>query len=406
MRGVFLLHTVRIGRWPRVAAGALMMLLLGTMYAWSMFRQPFSALYPQWSISDLSLNFTLSMIFFCLGGIVGGKIISRASNPAGVVVGAALLLAAFLGLSFLPEDPTAAKWLLYLLYGGVYGLGTGICYNSVVSGVSAWFPERTGQITGLLLTAYGLGSMLIGQLVQSLIPTVGLYNVFRILAAVVTPVLLLGSPLTRMPGPDVRLPAAAAKSGGKKDYTTGQMVRRFEFWAFFLWNVCMSGASLMVVNSAANIAAYYGAAAVLGLLVSVVNGLSRIPFGVCIDKLGWKKTLWIGNIALLLTAALLVGGGLTASPLLVLPGMLLMGVCFGDSVTVSAMVIRRFYGSRHYAENLPVINACAIFGAVLGPTLSSRLQEAAGGDYTTTFVGVGMIGIATCILGFLVKEPE
>lgn len=393
-------------RWARVAAGALMMLMLGTMYAWSIFRAPFSEIYPQWTISDLSLTFTLCVIFFCFGGLMGGRITTRTSNPVGAVLGAALLLIAFFSVSFLPTDPVTAKWLLYVFYGGLCGLGTGIAYNSVVSGVSAWFPERPGQITGILLTTFGLGSMIVGQLAESLMPSLGLFGVFRVIGVLVAVILVAGSPFIRLPGPDAVLPTpAAAKAGGSRDFTTGEMLRRGEFWVFFLWNVCMSGASLMVVNSAASIASYYGMLPILGLLVSVINGVSRIPFGMCVDSLGWKKTLWMANGFLLLTGACLLGGSITRSAVLILPGLLLMGVSFGNSVTVGALVIRQFYGNRHYANNLPVINACAIFGAILGPTLSSHLQEAAGGDYMTTFAGVLLIAVTTCILGIFVRKP-
>lgn len=393
-------------RWVRVIVGAVMMFFLGTMYAWSIFRSPFSAIYPQWTISDLSLTFTLCVIFFCIGGILGGRLTSRTSNPVGAVVGAVVLFVAFFSVSFLPEDPVTAKWLLYVCYGGLCGLGTGVAYNSVVSGVSAWFPDRPGQITGILLTTFGLGSMGIGQLAESLLPVMGLFGVFRVIGVLMAVILVLGSPFTRMPDSAAVLPrAAAAKAGGGKEFTTAQMLRRGEFWVFFLWNVCMSGASLMVVNSAATIADYYGMIPILGLLVSVVNGVSRIPFGMCVDSLGWKKTLWMANGFLVLTAACLIGGGITHSPVLVLPGLLLMGVSFGNSVTVGALVIRQFYGSKHYAENLPIINACAIFGAIIGPTLSGFLQEAAGGDYLTTFIVVGVIAAATCVLGCFVKKP-
>lgn len=399
--------SIKCNRWLKVAVGAMMMLSLGTMYAWSIFRAPFSALYPGWSISDLSLNFTICMVFYCLGGFVGGKLSGATSNRVSALVAAGLLFVAFFGVSLLPAEEETAKWLLYIFYGVLSGLGTGVAYNAVVSGVSAWFPDRTGLATGVLLTGFGLGSMAMGQLADRLIAAVGLFSTFRIFAVGVALVLALGSAFIRLPGPDVTLPPPPdpALIGEIRDYTPHEMLRRPNFWLFFLWNVCMSASSLMVVNSAATISAYYGAAAILGLVVSVVNGLSRLPFGMCIDLLGREKTMALANGGLVLTGLVLTIGGMSRSPVLIIIGLMLVGVCFGNSVTVNTLVIRQFYGNRYYAVNLSIISCCAIPGAFIGPMISSALQEAAGGDYTTTFLAILAFGLLVCLLGRFIKKP-
>ena len=64
-------------RWLRVAVGTVMMLCLGTLYAWSIFRAPFGALYPSWTTADLSMNFTISMVCYSAGGFLGGKLFTK-----------------------------------------------------------------------------------------------------------------------------------------------------------------------------------------------------------------------------------------------------------------------------------------------------------------------------------------
>ena len=394
-------------RWLRVAAGAVMMLVLGTLYAWSIFRAPFGARYPDWTASDLSLNFTISMVCYCAGGFLGGKISQRTSNTVTALIAAGLIFAGFFGVSLLPEDGERARWMLYLCYGVCTGLGTGLGYNAILTGVTGWFPDRSGLASGILLTSFGLGSLLIGQLANVLIPRIGLTMVFRLLAVCILAVLAAGARLVRLPAADVRLPAApaSARVEGQRDYTTGEMLRRPSFWIFFLWNLLMCSSGLLVINSAASIAAYYGAAAALGLLVSVFNGLSRLPFGVLIDRFGRKKVMLLANCLLLLSGVLLTAGGLTGSPALVLPGMLIVGVCYGNSVTIGALVIRQFFGSAHYAVNLAVVNCCAIPASFIGPMISSALQEAAGGDYATTFLMVLAFAAVDFLVGLFVKHP-
>ena len=394
-------------RWSFVAIGTVMMLCLGTLYAWSIFRTPFGAQYPGWSASDLSLNFTISMICYCIGGFLGGKLSARTSNTVTALTAGALILVGFFGVSFLPAEEAQAKIVLYLCYGVCSGLGTGLGYNAIVTGVSGWFPDRSGLVTGILLTGFGMGTMVIGQIADKLIPVLGLSAVFRILAAVIFVVILLGARFVHLPGAEVELPKppATARTAGQRDYTTGEMVRRPTFWLFFLWNLLVCACGLMVINSAASIASYYGVAAVLGLLISVFNGLSRTPFGMLVDKLGRAKVMLICNCLLILSGGLLVLGGWTGSALLVLPGMLIMGVCYGNSVTIGALVIRQFYGTANYATNLAVVNCCAIPGSFLGPMLASALQEASGGDYLTTFLVVLALAVIDLVVGLCVKKP-
>ena len=132
---------------------------------------------------------------------------------------AVLIFAGFLGVSWLSADPETAKVQLYLFYGVLSGLGTGFGYNTIVSGVGGWFPDKNGLATGVLLTGFGLGTMLIGQLADALIPVVGLPTLFRAFAVVIAVVLALGSPMVRLPGAGTVLPPppATAQVEGQRD---------------------------------------------------------------------------------------------------------------------------------------------------------------------------------------------
>lgn len=400
-------QTLKNNRWLRVAVGTVMMLSLGTLYAWSIFRAPFGAAYPEWTTPDLSLNFTISMVCYCIGGFLGGKLSKRTSNTVTACAAALLILVGFWGVSMLPSEPGRAKWMLYVFYGVLSGLGTGLGYNAIVSGVSGWFPDKTGLATGVMLTGFGLGTMVIGQLSNVLIPVLGLPVLFRVFAVTIAVILAAGSPMVHLPEPDaVRLRAPdGVQPEEQRSYTSGEMLRRPSFWILFLWNMLMCSSGLLVINAAANIASYYGAAAVLGLLLSVFNGLSRLPFGVLVDKFGRKAVMLLANCLLLVAGGLLTLGALSHSAPLVLAGMLVVGVCYGNSVTIGTLVIRQFYGSAHYATNLAIVNCCAVPASFIGPMISSALQEAASGDYLTTFLCVLAFGVVDLLVGFCVRKP-
>ncbi len=395
-------------RWTRAFAGIVLMLFLGAMYAWSYFKVALGEAYPLWSQTRLTFAFTLLMSIFCLGGLLAGSVLSRRMKKSTQTALAAVLVSAgFFGTSLLPADPAAALVQLYLCYGVLTGLGTGIAYNAVLSSVQPWFPDCPGLISGALLMGMGFGSLILGNVAAKLVPAMGLNGTFRVFAAAMLIVLLVGSLFTRMPGKEDALPAPKAKAAASsgKDYTTAEMLRRPTFWLYFLWNLCMSAGGMLVINSASSISLYYGLAAVIGLLVSVFNGFGRLGIGSLMDALGWKKTMYVNNAILLLSGVLLFLGDRSGSGVVVLIGMLLMGVCYGGGITISAALVRQLYGSRHYASNFSVCNLCMIPGSILGPMLSAALQDASGGGYQSTFVMVIVLGVVTLVMNFFIRKP-
>ena len=57
-------------RWFYLAIGVVAMLFAGVLYAWSILKSPLAEEFG-WGASDLALNFTLAMSFFCIGGLLG-----------------------------------------------------------------------------------------------------------------------------------------------------------------------------------------------------------------------------------------------------------------------------------------------------------------------------------------------
>lgn len=385
--------------------GLLLMLLLGAMYAWSYFKVALGEAYPGWSQTQISLNFTILMSSFCIAGVVAGNL-KKVAKSLQVVMAAVLMCIGFFGVSMLSTDPSVALIQLYLFYGILTGFGTGIAYNAVLSGIQPWFPNAPGVISGVLLMGMGFGSLILGNVAAALLAVVDLSTTFRIFAIGSLVILLSCAALVRPPrAGEVEVKAAVSQSGEEvRSYTTAEMLRRPTFWLYFCWNILFSASGALVINSASSITLFYGLAAVVGLLVSVFNGLGRLFIGNCMDKLGWKKTMYMNNIFLLVAGALLLVGDKSAGAAIVVVGMLLVGVCYGGGITISAALIRSLYGSKHYASNFAVCNLCIVPGAIIGPLLSAALQDSFGG-YFATFVMVMVIGIVALFLNFFIRKP-
>ena len=144
-------------RWVYLGMGTLTLLFLGLIYAWSIFRTPFGELFPDWSISQLSMTFTISMIFFCLGGFAGGVLSKKLSIRTRMLISAVMLLVGFFAVSMVkPDSPSSSLIMLYIFYGVFGGGGVGFAYNGVIGTLNKWFPDKVGLASGIMLMGFGL----------------------------------------------------------------------------------------------------------------------------------------------------------------------------------------------------------------------------------------------------------
>lgn len=380
-----------------LTASTTMLLFLGFLYAWSMFRVELAEAFPAFTSAQLSMNFTIVSIGFCLGGFFGGKISQRWSQRITAKVSAVLILIGLFGCSYMEKlPPQSALILLYVCYGALGGLGVGIGYNACISGTSPWFPESLGLVSGVQLMGFGFGSLLLGLAIEALSNRIGVFSTFRVFAIVIAVVVFTGSFFLRKPVP----PAGSVSQDG---CSPREMLRRPSFLLYFIWNTICASSGLLVINSSANIALAFGTAASLGMIVSLFNGAGRPVTGIIMDKLGQFKGMLLMNGILISGGILLVTATKTGWAFAVFVGMILVGVCYGGGVTISAKVISDLYGPKHYAVNFSLSNFCMIPAAFIGPFISGILQDRSGGNYDSTFLMVIVMALIALAVIFLLK---
>ncbi|MGD9566750.1 MAG: MFS transporter [Sedimentibacter sp.] len=391
-------------RWYYLATGTVMLLFLGLLYAWSIFASPFKKIYPDWTNPNLSLTFTISMIFFCLGGYVSGNLSKKIKSNLLIKISAALLFIGFFSLSRLnPQSPESSLKMLYIFYGVICGSGVGIGYNWILGNVNKWFPDKVGFASGILLMGFGFGGMILGSIVKVLVGVVGLMNTFLFLAFGVFAVLIAGSFIIKAPR-EGELSFLNIKTEHKenadKSYTPSEMIKTLPFWCFFFWAISVSASGLLVVGSAATIAETFGAPAILGLLVSVFNGLGRVIFGQVFDKYGYSKAMTLNSVSLMLSGISLTLGSLNNNVILIFIGLLLVGISYGGAPSLTSSIIHSFYGAKNYSVNFSLTNFSLIPAALIGPMVSSSLLERFNGNYTSTFILI----IVLATLAFVLKS--
>ncbi len=382
-----------------VTVGTLAYFFLGVMYVWSVIRIEIGRVFPDYTAAQLSMCFTLMMSSFCVGGFVGGKTVQRKTPALSLRIGSVLILLGYLGACLIGRlESGAALKLLYISYSVVGGFGIGMGYNALMANISPWFPGRVGLVTGIMMMGMGLSSLAFAFIIEWVCPIVGIFNALLFVGIAVALMLFISSFVVKKP------PAAMKKTPdapeGAISKTPREMVSSLSFWIYFLWNTFAGCSGLLVINSAANIAAYFGLAASLGMVISIFNGCGRPVVGIIVDKLGQYKAMGLLNIMLIAAAAMLIISDSTGIRVLMFVGMIFVGIVYGGGSTVATKVISELYGPRHFGVNHSISNFCVIAASFIGPYLSGILQDRSGGGFTSTFMMLMVIAVIMLLLIF------
>ena len=379
-------------RWWNVAAALAINLSIGQAYAFSVFNLPLTRVLgigestpEDWKLSSLGWIFTLAYVFLGLSAGVGGKWQDRVGPRLSGVVAAACFGSGFL-LSAVGVRRHELVWL-YLGYGVVGGCGLGLGFNTPISTLLRWFPDRRGLATGAAIMGFGGGAILAAPLSTALMrhfatpASTGVAETFVTLGALYFVVMLCGAFLFRLPpavsGPEGEAAAASAGAG----LTVERAVRTRQFgllWGLLLLNVAaglgvLSQAAAMIQEVFDGVSAE--AAAIFVALLSLFNMGGRVAWAWLSDRLGRKPTYALFfSLGPLLYATLPFAGQSRSLVLFVGCFAVIMSMYGGGFATMPAYVADVFGGGHVGAIHGRVLTALAAAGLV-GPTLVNYLRE-------------------------------
>ena len=391
-------------------AGLIAMLFAGVIYAWSILKVPFKTELG-FADSALSLCFTFTMCTFCLGAFFGSKLYKKIGVTLTCVIAGALSGLGFFLTGCVPLNSV----LLYVFYALFAGFGIGIAYNVIISVVNAWYPDKKGFSSGVLLMGFGASTLILGNVIDLLFKaeSVGYKATYMLLGTVIAVVIIGAGVIIKAPSADVIFPEnQSVKKANKEsfeatDFTSAQMIKRFTFWRAFILLVFLTAVGNSVISFARDLVLSVGAtdswAATLVGVLAVCNGLGRIITGVLFDNVGRRLTMLFSNLLTIFAALITLVSIMLGSLPLCIVGLCLTGLSYGSCPTVCSAFVSSFYGTKHFATNFSIINFNLIAASFIA-TLSSNLMSISGG-YTLPFIVLLSISIAALILNFTIKKP-
>ncbi|MCL2530143.1 MAG: MFS transporter [Coriobacteriia bacterium] len=379
------LHNITSRRTLYLVFATLTLLVLGLIYAWSIFAGPIGSAFTDYQ-PYLPQVFQISMFSFCLSALVGAQIVKRQSAKLSIIIAAVLMAVGFICTARFTGE---GIWALFLFYGVFTGSGCGIAYNAIISLVNPWFPDRIGLASGIMMMGFGISSLVFGSLATVLFGLVEWTTVFLIIAATAFVVLLLLALIVRPAPGDIgaRLGVTATAAGVGESPTQQRFLMKTKvFWVFWIWGILIVAAGLTLIGTskqgaealALDESVFVGFSAILVGLVSTMNGLSRIFNGALFDKIGLVPVMMLSSVVCFFCAlGLSVSLALGIGPLYI-ASAILIALPYGSAPVLSAAFARQRYGAKNFASNLSIITCCIAIAAALNIVLVTVLGSPAG----------------------------
>lgn len=392
--------------------GIAVMFVIGIIYAWSILKAPLQEEF-QWSASELALNFTLMMCMFCIGGMISGASLSRIPVKIILVTAGIMAWVGFYNVSKINENGIAA---LYLTYGILAGLGIGIGYNAVISVVNEWFTDKKGTSSGALMMSFGASALVFGNMADWLIRYIGWRSTYRVLGICCGLVLLLAAVVMKHPESikkTAELQPLEKAQNSKPDkremnYTPGEMVKRPEFFRFFVFLILACAVGNSTISMARDVAAGVGASASLASILagalSLCNGCGRIVSGMMFDRCGQKRTMLIDGIITIIAPVIMLIAVREKSVILCGIGLCVTGSSYSFQPPVTSSVVASFYGMKHFSINYSITNLMMIPASCVA-TLVGVLYTKTD-SFSVPFMVLIVCAVFSFFLNIGIKNPQ
>lgn len=394
-------------RWLIAAAGVVMQIALGAVYAWSVFRIPLTTTYG-WTISQVTGTFELAILVLGFASFAGGEWMRKVGPRRVALVGG---LCYGLG-TILAGQAHGHIGLMYLSYGVLGGIGLGLGYIVPVATLIKWFPDRRGMITGIAVAGFGAGALVTAPVAQRLIPSVGLPNTFAILGLAYL-VLVTGSALCMTNPPDGyrpdgwQPPATGQTSRAARDYTLGEALRSWQWYA--LWAVLFlnTSAGISIISQASPMAQEMTgvtAAAAAGLvgIISIANGSGRLLWAWLSDFAG-RRRVFLTMFLLQAVIFMLLPRVESFGALAVLAFVVLL--CYGGGFGTMPAFAADLFGPANVGSIYGLMLTAWGFAGVLGPTLIAYIRQTTG-RYTEALDVIAGVMLLGAVIPLMIRPPK
>jgi MFS transporter, OFA family, oxalate/formate antiporter len=393
-------------RWVIAIAGVFLQIALGAVYAWSVFRVPLSKQFG-WSISEVTLTFTISIFVLGFAAFFGGLWLNRKGPRVVALTGGALY-----GLGvFLASFSHSLAWL-YLSYGLIGGIGLGFGYIVPVAVLVKWFPDRRGLITGVAVGGFGAGALITAPVATRLIQNVGVLSTFAYLGIAYFLITIISGAFMQNP-PDGWKPegwsptASQTSQRAGHDFLLSEALKTWQWYALWLLLFLNTCAGISVISQEAPIfqeltrASAIVAAGMVGL-ASIGNAVGRVFWAWVSDLITRRATFAVMFVLQVLLFWFLPSIA-TVTLMTIVTFVVLM--CYGGGFGTMPAFAADYFGPKNVGPIYGLMLTAWSFASAVGPLFIAHMRETTGSYLGALHVIAGVVAVST-LLPILVRPPR
>ena len=396
------------GRWLQLVLGLITMMAISSpQYVWTLFTKPLMEITGV-TLATLQITISILIVLQTWLSPLQGALIDRFGPKALVMTGCALS-----GLSWILAAHATDVTTLYLTYGLLGGIGTGIVYVGVIGHMVRWFPDRRGFATGMAAAGYGFGAMLTTFPISNMLRDAGIQQTLVVFGAILGAIGVAAAAFLRVPRAGYTVPTEFSVHMTSTDYDSKSMLKTPVFWLLFLMMTMMSTGGLMVILNFATFSREFGitdnvivlgfAALPLALTLDrITNGLTRPFFGWLSDRIGRENTMAIAFAGE--AAAIFLMLNMRHDPLAY---VLLSGVVFfgwGEIFSLFPSTLTDTFGTKHATTNYGFLYMAQGVGSVLGGPIAASIHAHAN-SWLPVFAVIIAMDVLTALLALFVLKP-
>lgn len=388
------------------------MAISSPQYVWALFTKPLTDSLGV-SLAEVQVTFSVLIVLQTFLSPCQGFLIDRFGPRILLSAGAILT-----GLSWVLAAGASNITAIYLTYGLLGGIGTGIIYVGVVCHMVQWFPDRRGLATGLVAAGYGFGAILTTFPISQVIKASDYHRALLEFGVIFGTVGLISAQGLKRPEGSWHaaqrelLQSVQPHKEASRSVTPVEMLKTPIFWLMFVMMTMMSASGLMVVSQMGAFTRDFGMADVLvfglpalPLALSIdrfTNGLTRPFFGWVSDHIGRENTMVIAFAleGLAMTIWLLTRSN--AAAFVLMSGLVFFG--WGEIFSLFPSTLTDTYGSKHAASNYGLLYTAQGLGSILGGPIAALLHQATG-SWIPVFEVIIVMNFATAILAHFALKP-
>ena len=418
------------GRWVIALAGVLLQVSLGTVYAWSFFQKPIMEA-NNWNNSEVAWAFSLAIFFLGVAASWGGIKLPTIGPRKLAMLGGLLYAVGHLIAGWALHQQSLV--LLYIGYGVIGGIGLGLGYVTPVATAAKWFPDKKGQITGMVVMGFGFGALVMAKIIAPFLMQwtdgnlVQVFLAIGLIMGVITlpaSYFLVNPPIGFQPAGYKAVPEFASKAtAANNDGLLSHIIsRRFIImWIIFFLNITAGimiigfqsplfqdmlrpGYPLAEQNTPETITILASAGATLIAISSICNGLGRFFWGSMSDKIGRLPVFRIILGTQVLVFATLI---VTHSPIIFSALVCYILLCYGGGFgTMPSFVMDEFGAAKMSLVYGCVLTAWSMAG-ICGPQIVALLKDHfAENAATYTFVFAAILLVVGFLLTFFFPKKS